>query len=75
MKANQLQKIINDYRNEKAMLEFNLKEMEYHKKALKSRLKLVNRKILILNDKLKTTPQNEEINFSCNDFDNLDSIM
>lgn len=75
MKASQLQKVINDYRNEKAMLDFNLKEIEYYKKALKSRLKLVTRKIVILNDKLKTTPQDEEINFSTHDFDNLDILM
>lgn len=73
MNKNQLNKVVNDYSLEKGTIEYQLRAMKVQERALKSRLKLVNRKINILNNKIINS-QNEEINFSCNDFDSLDML-
>lgn len=73
MNRNQLQKVLNDYQIEKTALECQLHLLKIKERAFKSRIKLVTRKINILDDKLKKS-KDEEINFSCNDFDNLDIL-
>lgn len=71
----QLQNIVNDYTIEKNMLEHLLFELSLKRKSINSRLKLVKRKVLILEKKLNETDENDNINFSCDDFDDLDSFL
>lgn len=74
MNRKQLQKIVNDYQLEQVELEHLLYKLQLQKRSINSRLKLIKRKILILDNKLKET--NEEIiNWSCNDFDDLDILL
>ena len=73
MYRNQLQKIINDYSCEKVVLEQELNRMKIKEKALKSRLKLVKRKLVILTDKINKCA--DEIDWSANDFDDLDLFV
>lgn len=74
MNKNQLQKIINDYRNQRCAINFNLSMLEQQRKALVSRRKLISRKINILTDKYENSKE-DTINWSSNDFDDLDIIM
>lgn len=73
MNINQLQKIINDYRNQRCAIDLNLAQLEQQRKALISRKKFITRKINILNEKIDKTTT-DEINWSCDDFDNLDML-
>lgn len=75
MLRKQLQKVVNDYSIERCQLEHLLYSYKLQVKSLKSRLKLINRKILILNNKLDETPKEDIINFSCDDFDDLDMFV
>lgn len=71
MNKQQLQKIISDYSNQLDLLNFNLQQIEMQKRALVSRQKFLKRKINILNEKIYKT-SGDSINWSCDDFDNLD---
>lgn len=75
MNRKQLQKIVNDYTIEKCELEHLLYEFSLKRKSINSRLKLIKRKILILEKKLNETPEEDIINFSCDDFDDLDIFL
>lgn len=73
MNKNQLLKIIDDYRQENCTIDFLLHELEIKKRSLKSRQKIVKRKINILNEKINNCTT-DTINWSCTDFDDLDIL-
>ena len=74
MTKEQLQKIIDDYTEENNAINFTLHQLEIKKRALKSRQKIVKRKITILYDKVERC-HSHTINWSCNDFDDLDILQ
>ena len=73
MNKKQLQKIINDCQEELELINFHLHRLEIEKRSLKSRQKIVKRKIIILNEKINKCPT-DTINWSCTDFDDLDIL-
>lgn len=70
----QVKKILNDYQIRRCEYEHFLSKLSLKRKYFNSRLKLVNRKILILKNKLNEA-QEDIINFSCDDFDDLDLFL
>lgn len=74
MQRNNLKKIIEDYRMQSDVIDFNLSMLEQQMKALKTRQKFIKRKIIILNSKYEKT-KGDTINFSCNDFDDIDMLF
>lgn len=74
MNKKHLLKIIDDYTEENNAINFTLHQLEIKKRALKSRQKLVKRKINILYEKVDKCPT-DTINWSCNDFDDLDILQ
>lgn len=73
MNRKQLEKVKNDYNFELSVMEYDLFQHKSRVRAIKTRIKLIKRKLFILDTKIKES-ENEEINFSCTDFDNLDIL-
>ena len=73
MHRKQLEKIINDYNFELSVLEYDLFQHKSRERVIKSRIKLLKRKILIFDSKIKES-KDEEIIFNCTDFDNPDIL-
>lgn len=73
MNKQQLQKIIDDYRRENCTIDVMLHELEIKKRSLKSRQKILKRKINILYEKIDKC-STDTINWSCDDFDDLDIL-